>query len=75
MNYGAHIFLWTDRWTAASLPLLEKAKALGLDFLEIALGDDVTVDAAALRARAESLGLQLVVSPGGVWPMACDISL
>jgi D-psicose/D-tagatose/L-ribulose 3-epimerase len=75
IKYGAHIFLWTDRWTDASFPLLERARALGLDFLELALGDDVTVDAAAVRPRLEALGLELAVSPGGVWPMACDISL
>ena len=75
IRYGAHIFLWTDRWTDASLPLLERAKDLGLDFLELALGDDVSFDTAAFRARREALGLEVVVSPGGVWPMACDISL
>ncbi len=75
IRYGAHIFLWTERWSDASLPLLERAKALGLDFLEIALGDDAAFNAAAVRARREALGLDVVVSPGGVWPMACDISL
>jgi len=75
IKYGAHIFLWTDRWTGASLPLLEHAKTLGLDFLELALGDDVSVDASTVRPRLEALSLELTVSPGGVWPMDCDISL
>lgn len=75
IKYGAHIFLWTKRWTDASLPLLERAKDLGLDFLELALGDDVSFDTAAFRARREALGLEVVVSPGGVWPPDCDISL
>lgn len=75
IRYGAHIFLWTDRWTDASLPLLDRAASLGLDFLEIALGDDVVLDARRVRGRREALGLGAVVSPGGIWPMACDISL
>lgn len=75
IDYGAHVFLWTERWSDASLPLLERAKGLGLGFLEIALGDDIAFDASALRARREALGLDVAVSPGGVWPMACDISL
>ena len=30
MKFGAHVFLWTAKWSNDSLPLLDKAKALGL---------------------------------------------
>jgi len=74
MKYGAHIYLWTDRWSDASLPLLDNAAALGLDYVELAAGDDVHFTPALTRRRAEALGLELVMSPGGLWPADCDIS-
>jgi D-psicose/D-tagatose/L-ribulose 3-epimerase len=74
MKFGAHIFLWIDHWSDNSLDLLDRARELGLDCLEIAVGDDVTIDISKTRRRAESLGLELVLSPGAVWPMECDIS-
>ena len=74
IRYGAHCYLFTDRWSDDRVGLLDEAKRLGLDFWEIAVGDDVVFDAALTRARAESLGLALVVSPGGMWPESCDLS-
>ena len=76
MNFGAHIFLWTDRWTRDSLPLLERAHFLGLNMLELSCGDDLVDDfhPAELRAEAEKLGLELTLSPGNFWPMEADIS-
>ena len=73
MKLGAHIYLWTDRWSDASLPLLDKAAALGLDYVELAAGDDVHFAPELTRRRAEALGLELVMSPGGLWPVDCDI--
>ena len=74
MKYGAHIFLWTNRWTREQLPLLARMRKLGLDCAEIAVGDDVTFNAAETGAHARSLGIELVLSPGALWPMECDIS-
>ena len=75
MKYGAHIYIWTDHWADDQLPLLERAKSLGLDCVEIAVGDDAQLNAQLTRDRARSLGLDLVLSPGGLWPMECDISV
>ncbi|MEK6795381.1 MAG: sugar phosphate isomerase/epimerase family protein [Spirochaetota bacterium] len=74
MRYGAHIFLWTERWSRSEYPLFERGRSLGLSALEIAVGDDVDYDAKAVRSLAEKNGLTVIVSPGGVWPMAADIS-
>ena len=41
MKYGAHCYLFTDRWSDERLDLLDAAKELGLDCFEIAVGDDV----------------------------------
>ncbi|NQU22806.1 MAG: sugar phosphate isomerase/epimerase [Candidatus Nealsonbacteria bacterium] len=74
MKFGTHIYIFTPRWTDESLSILDTTAELGLDCLEIAVGDDVTFDPHLTRKRAESLELDLIVSPGGAWPMECDLS-
>lgn len=54
--------------------MLDAAREIGLDAVEIAVGDDVSFDPAKTRRRAESLGLELIVSPGALWPAECDLS-
>ena len=74
MKFGAHGYIFTDRWSDESLPILDQAAALGLDCFELGVGDDVVFSTALTRQRAEALGLTLVVSPGGLWPLSCDLS-
>ena len=74
MKYGAHCYLFTDRWGDDQVGVLDTAKELGLDCIEIAVGDDVPFTAALTRRRAEALGLDLTIGPGGAWPLACDLS-
>ena len=74
MKFGAHCFLFVEQWSDAALPVLEQARELGLDCLEIAIGDDVVCSWREVRGQAERLGLRLVVSPGGEWPAAGDLS-
>jgi D-psicose/D-tagatose/L-ribulose 3-epimerase len=50
------------------------AKELGLDVFEIAVGDDVHFAPYLTRRKAEGLGLELTISPGGEWPLDCDLS-
>jgi len=75
MRFGAHAYLWTPRWSDECLGLMDSARRLGLDALELSIGDDVPFTPALTRRRAEQLGLELLVGPGGLWPMDCDISL
>jgi len=74
IRYGAHCYVFTDRWSDEKLDLLNTAWTLGLDLFEISVGDDVVFTPSLTRARAESLGLTLSISPGGAWPMDCDLS-
>jgi D-psicose/D-tagatose/L-ribulose 3-epimerase len=74
MLYGAHSYLFAARWSDAHLDILDQAADLGVDCFEIGIGDDVVFDAQATRKRAESVGLKLNVSPGGLWPAHCDLS-
>ena len=74
-RFGAHIFLWVECWSDDDAArLLERARGLGLDALEIAVGEDVSLDPSALRRRAAAAGIDLVLSPGGIWPADCDVS-
>lgn len=74
MKFGAHSYIFTERWSDGSLPILDWARDLDLDYFEIGVGDDVPFDPALTRRRARELGLELVISPGGLWPMNCDLS-
>lgn len=74
MKFGTHSYVFVDRWSDACLPFLDRAKALDLDCIEIGIGDDVPFSCTMFRHRAEELGLELAVSPGGRWPPECDLS-
>lgn len=74
VKYGAHCYLFTSRWSDADIRFLDLARELGLDMFELSVGDDVVFDPRLTRRRAESLGLDLVVGPGGSWPLDCDLS-
>ncbi len=74
MKYGAHCYLFTERWQDDQIHLLDEAKELGLSMFELSVGDDVVFDPAQTRARAEAVGIELAIGPGGMWPMACDLS-
>jgi D-psicose/D-tagatose/L-ribulose 3-epimerase len=74
MKFGAHCYLFVDRWSDQARFVLDLSKELGLDCVEIAVGDDVEFSPAQTAKRAASLGLELIVSPGGEWPVRADLS-
>ncbi len=74
MKYGAHCYLFVERWSDSQIHLLDVAKELGLDMFELSVGDDVIFDPVRTGERAASLGLDLLIGPGGAWPLECDLS-
>lgn len=74
MRFGTHCYIFVDQWRDESLEVLDRVKALGLDCLDIAVGDDVRFDVRRTRQRAGELGIELLISPGGAWPVECDLS-
>ena len=74
MKIGAHIYLWTERWSDSEVGLLDRARGLGLDAIELSVGLDVHFSAALTRRTAEANGLMLLVGPGGAWPDGADLS-
>lgn len=74
MIYGAHCYLFTDKWDDTKLGILETVKDLGLGYFEVSVGDDISFTPELTRLKAEELGITLSVGPGGVWPSKCDLS-
>lgn len=74
MKYGTHSYVFIDRWADDKLDLLDTVRELGLDCFEIGVGDDVPFTPELTRRRAEILGLELLIGPGGEWPVVCDVS-
>lgn len=66
--------MFTPVWTDADNAIFERVRALGVDWLEIGTGDDVSFSTAAMRSSAEAVGLELTVGPGGIWPLECDLA-
>jgi len=74
MKFGSHSYIFSERWNDNSLAILDTARELGLDCFEIGVGDDVTFSAQLTGKHARELGLELIVSPGGLWPLECDLA-
>ena len=74
MKYGAHGYLFTRSWSDADIRFLDLARELGLDMFELSVGDDVVFDPRLTGRRAASLGLDLIIGPGGRWPLDADLS-
>jgi D-psicose/D-tagatose/L-ribulose 3-epimerase len=74
MKYGAHCYLFTERWSDSQLHLLDLARELGLSIFELSVGDDVPFDHRRTGQHAATLGLELIIGPGGAWPLECDLS-
>lgn len=74
MKYGAHCYLFTRRWSDDDVRFLDLAAGLGLEMFELSVGDDVVFDPLRTGRRARELGLDLLIGPGGLWPLECDLS-
>jgi D-psicose/D-tagatose/L-ribulose 3-epimerase len=74
MKYGAHCYLFTRRWSDGDVHFLDEAAELGLEMFELSVGEDVVFDPRLTGRRAAELGLDLIIGPGGLWPLECDLS-
>ena len=62
LRYAVHAYAWTSSWSNDDLDILEHARSFGLDAVEIPLMEPDLVDAAAIRERAEAVGIGLCTS-------------
>ncbi len=62
LKYAVHAYAWTASWSNRTLDLIDRAKQLGFDAIEIPLMELELVDAAAIRSRAAEVGIGLCTS-------------
>lgn len=62
LTYAVHAYAWTNSWSNETLDIVDRAKALGFDMLEVPLMEIDKVDPAAIKARAADAGIALCTS-------------
>ena len=62
LRYAVHAYAWTTSWSNATLGLIDHAKALGFDLIEIPLMEIELVDPDAIRERLDRVGLGVCTS-------------
>jgi D-psicose/D-tagatose/L-ribulose 3-epimerase len=62
MNIGIHAYAWTSEWSRKTHGLIERAKKLGLDLIEIPLMRIDLCEPAAIRKEAERVGIKVCTS-------------
>ena len=80
MRYGASTFIWASPFSNRTLDLFDRVKAIGFDILEICVEDPATIDAPAIRDRAERTGVSVTVATrqqarfGRAWSLRPQLS-
>src|SRR5260221_11382825 len=64
MKFGIHSLLFSETFNELDLPLLEKAKEMGFDAVDIVPFDVDNFPASQVRQRAEDLGLEIIIEIG-----------
>src|SRR5579862_4920025 len=62
MKLGIHAYAWCSQWSNETLPLIDRAKSLGLDFIELPLMCLDTWDSAAIRSRLQEADMDACTS-------------
>ena len=62
LQYAVHAYAWTSSWSNATLNLIDHAKALGFDIIEIPLMEVDKFDPVAIRKRLEQTGMGVCTS-------------
>lgn len=62
LTYAVHAYAWTNSWSNETLDIIDQAKSLGFDMLEVPLMEIEKVDPEAIRTRAERAGIALCTS-------------
>jgi D-psicose/D-tagatose/L-ribulose 3-epimerase len=67
MQFGASTFIWASPFSNRTLDLMDRAKAMGFDLLEICVENPDTIDVPAIRAKAKEtkIGVTICGAFGG----------
>jgi D-psicose/D-tagatose/L-ribulose 3-epimerase len=61
MKFGASTFIWVSPFSNDTLDLVDKVARFGFDLIEICVEDPATIDAKAIRQRADAAGIGATV--------------
>ena len=61
MKFGASTFIWVSPFSNETLDLVDKVAKIGFDLIEICVEDPATIDAKAIRKRADAAGIGATV--------------
>lgn len=62
MKLGIHAYAWCSEWSNDTLPLIDRAKGLGMDFIELPLMKLADFDTKAVAKRLKDAGLDSCTS-------------
>ncbi len=62
LKYAVHAYAWTTSWSNDTLDLIDHAKKLGFDVIEIPLMEIEKIDPKAIKERAKKVGISLCTS-------------
>ena len=62
LEYAVHAYAWTPSWSNDSLDLIDRAKSLGFDIIEVPLMELEAVDPQKIRERLEQTGMGVCTS-------------
>lgn len=62
LKYSVHAYGWTGSWSNKTLDLIDRAKKIGFDMIEIPLMEIDLVDPVAIKQRLEDVGLGVCTS-------------
>jgi D-psicose/D-tagatose/L-ribulose 3-epimerase len=63
-KFGVHTMIWTENFSEKDLPLIEKARSLGFEVLNIRLPRPANFPARLVREKAREVGLEIVTTHG-----------
>lgn len=62
LRYAVHAYAWTTSWSNKTLDLIDRAKGLGFDLIEVPLMEIDLVDPKAIQERLEKTGIGVCTS-------------
>jgi len=62
LRYAVHAYAWTNSWSNDTLGIIDHAREIGFDTVEIPLMEIDKVDPVAIKERAEAAGMALCTS-------------
>jgi D-psicose/D-tagatose/L-ribulose 3-epimerase len=61
MRFGASAFIWASPFSNRTLELMDRAKAIGFDLVEICIEEPDTIDVLAIRAKAAQTDIGVTI--------------